>query len=571
MPISEILAGRNQLTERPIPERRYRFNRKEGDDTHAPVFVALTYDTRHLYTDSKGRTSPLLLLADDANEVIHVCSVDPEYDEANDWKSGIESLIQVPYPSIVDSSLVTTGEGTDSHCHQCMGLATIETADDSYIMFLSEPQVGYNYQKNTSGKYLNGRIDGVSARHVDKYPSRYPILYTLSITGSSNGVFDASNKDSFNYKVVEWAVVDAGNVSDVTALPTAANREGYTQCNIYADPSNTITAESYKNHRDNDEIGRGLTAYHGDLMTVGKWNGVDTLVTIDKKGQPLSYHPAFRNTDRLCGVQYLNGRTYVTMDRSSTDAHGRILAKFLTEQIDTARMIPLMSIEPFFFQPTTIAGINKRYDFEVTQDPDTGKTTYKRRVGTRDAMYAYGPDITLFQDRMAACFLDSLYTYRMAYFTFIVDGMPNDDIDIGSVLIGDYKIKKVTFKNIADVYSIRKVELTVDKDSIGTGTAQLKKLHEATHWVFFTATDPTNDTTDIVQMSEQNASGQGLPSGTIWAQTIEMATQPPYIAPDGEINFYVAVGIPSTYTDNVAVTTDDGPYIVPVITKCILG
>ena len=574
MPISEILAGRNQLTERPIPDRRYRFNMSVGDDMSKPVFVALTYDTRHTYVNGSGVASPILLLADDANEVIHLCSVDPDIDTQEELMAGIQSLRTVPYPHIVDSSLVTTGEDKDANCHQCMGLATIETPDDSYIMLLSEPQIGHNYTKeDATGNYKTGR-NGTQRGYTKDYPARYPILYKLALKGSLNGVFDSSNISAFDYEVVDWVVVDAGNVAstagvndETTVLPAtdsssnAYKREGYTQCNIYAEKDTTVVDRL--KHSQKDDIGRGLSAYHGDLLTIGKWNGVDSIITIDSTGQPLAQHPTFANSDRLCGIQYINGRTYTTMDGSSNpEINGRILAKFLTEQIDTARMVPLMSIEPFFFQPVAISKMNARNDFD-----DNGK----RRAGARDKTYAFGPDITIFQDRMAACFLNNLYTYRMAYFTFLVDGMPNDDIDMGSVLIGDYKIKKVTFKNIADVYNIRKIELTVDKGSVGTTTPMLRKLKEAMDWVFLTATDPTNDTTDIVKMSEQNASGNGLPSGTIWSQTLELATQPPYIAPDGEINFYMAVGIPATYTDNEAVSTDDGPYIIPMIVKCILG
>lgn len=487
MPNSEILAGRNLLTERPVPDQRFHdITSTSGDFTNKPVFVGITYDTRH--TDADG--SPLMVLADDANRRILYCN-----------STTMLIVVSFPYPRQINSSLTAF---EDRPTNKCYGIATLNEPDDCLLAFLSEPQ-------------------GLDS---DGETARYPILYYLR--------YNPQETDQEKKLVVEkWAVVDAGH-------PTNTPPASYTQC---TDTSNT-------------EFGKGMSEYHNDLLVVGKWKGVQTILTMDYHGQPLAHHPSFSNPDKVCGVQYINGRTYTTIDRSSDpDIGGRILAKFLTEQMDISRMVPLMSIEPFFLGPAKAE--------VLAPNDDTSK----------EERY-FGPDITIFQDRMGACYLDNVYTYRMAYLSFICNGVPNDDIDLGSVLIGDYKIQKVIVKNIADVYKMRNVTLTID-DSVIAATKP--KLKEAAKWVFLTATDPATETpaTDIVQMAEQNASTGTLPTGTIWAQSIALATEAPYIEPDGERAIWIGVGIPETYQSGTiqgeTVGVDDSPFIVPLTVRAKLG
>lgn len=484
MPSTEVLAGRNLLTERPVPDKRFHeITSTDGDFTSKPVFVGITYDTRH--TDSDG--SPLLILADDANRRILYCN-----------SVTMTIVVSFPYPRQINSSLTAFA---DHSTNKCYGIATLNEPDDCILAFLSEPQ-------------------GLDS---DGETARYPILYYMRYDPT------ASDPDS-RLKIEKWAVVDAGH-------PTETPSKSYTQC---TDTSNA-------------EFGKGMSEYHNDLLVVGKWKGVQTIMTMDYYGQPLAHHPCFTNPDKLCGVQYINGRTYTTMDRSADpDIGGRILAKFLTEQMDISRMVPLMSIEPFFLGPTKV---------EVASgDPTAMEERY------------FGPDIALFQDRMGACYLDNVYTYRMAYIAFICNGIPNDDIDIGSVLIGDYKIQKVTVKNIADIYKMRDVSLTIDDSTI---SASKPKLKEATKWVFLSTADPTTDTTDIVAMAKQNASSGTLPTGTIWKQSVALATEAPFIEPDGERIIWVAVGVPDTYQSSslqgTAVGVDDSPFIVPMVVRAKLG
>lgn len=517
MPNAEVLAGRNLLTERPVPDKQFRsLKSMSGDLVRKPVFVALAYDTRH--TDADG--SPLLILADDANRRILFC---------NSTTMAVVGTTY-EYPRQMDSSLTTV---TSQTVNRCYGLAILNEPDDCLLAFLSEPQGIGIYPSDTSRTFI-----------------RYPILYYLRYDplGATDPTVTMS---STRLKIEKWAVVDAGYMDSASA------EYAYTQHGIEAKPVGSVDPAPVQFKTTPDEFGRGLSEYHNDLLTIGKWRGVQTIMTIDYYGQPLSHHPGTANTDRLCGVQYINGRTYTTMDRTADpDIAGRILAKFLTEQMDISRMIPLMSIEPFFLGPSPA-------DVLKPDDDTTTETQY------------YGPDITIFQDRMAACFLDNVYIYRMAYIAFIVDGMPNDDIDIGSVLIGDYKIKKVVLKNIADVYKMRDVSLTVDDSQIDGATKP--KLKEATKWVFLSKEDPVaaGDTTDIVDMAEQNASGSGLPSGTIWSQTIALATNPPYIEPDGEVAFWVAVGVPELYQsapiNGESVGVDDSPFVVPLLVRAKLG
>lgn len=496
MPINEILAGRNLLTERPIPDKQYRgMSYVSGDSpvTRKPVFVALAYDTRHLAADNV----PYLYVADDANRKIITFN-----------SSTMDVISSSDYPSIVDSLLVENlhllndagAPLTDAYCRRCMGLAVLYDGDDSTIAFLSEPLLGTKTEGSTD------------------YP-RYPVLYYMKM-----------GEDQLLH-VENWTSVDAG----------PADAEGF------------VLLE-----KDN-ELGYGMSEYHGDLLTIGKYDGVPTIMTISRNGQPLAYHPAFTADDELCGVQYINGRTYTTMNyQTDVNVSSRILAKYLTEQIDSSRMVPLMSIEPFFIEPQQGVAL-KRLIPNYGDDMQT-KTYY------------YGPDITIFQDRMAACFMDNIYTFRMAYFAFIVDGQPNDDIDMGSVLIGDYKVKKVTLKNIADVYNMRDISLTVDKAGMDESKSRLR---EAADWVFFANQDPSTDPTDLVTLAKEHAQGVTLPTNTVWSPMIAMATQPPYLAPDGEIFFWVGIGIPEEYVNPTdagqPVSVDDGPYAVPVVMRAMLG
>lgn len=443
MPMSQILAGRNLLTERPIPDKRFANCRHLGweiqDEQH---LVGLTYVTKHR-APSTG--NPILVLAGDDNRKLYF--VDSVGSIGSDGQPELVPIASYDYPNLIEYALNTTP------VQKCYGIATLNEPEDCVIAFISEAQIDGN-----------------------------PILYHLRYNPQ------AATPDKQLY-IDKWYIIDAGGANNTVGFKDA---------------------------------GRGLSEYRNDLLAVGTWKGTDTVLQIDYYGMPLAYYPAFTNTDKLCGIQHINGRIYTTIDMSSDpDIGSRVLAKFLTEYIDKGRMVPLMSIEPFFLSN-------------------------------------FNGEITLFQDRMAACYSDMVYTYRMCYFMFIVDDLPNDDIDMGSVLIGDEKIKRVVFKNIADVYRLKDVDIKVDKSAIKEVPSPAS---EACDWVTLTLKDPEKHGGDT----------------TLWQSQIRMAPSAPYIEPDGEREFWIRVRVPEEYctlTDGAntrQVVVDDGPFCIPLVVKARVG
>lgn len=437
---AEILAGRNLLTERPIPDKRFDGLSKLSTEIAGETnLVALAYDTRHRNPDTQN---PILILAGDTNKKIYMCD--------SQTMQVIESF---NYPELKSAAAVqnTTAE----HCY---GLAILNEPTDCLIAFLSEKQIDDN-----------------------------PVLYHLRY--NPNG-----NTPGERLKIEKWFIVN-----------TAGGGNAF----------------------DFKDDGRGMSEYRNDLMVVGKWRGVDTLVNLDYYGMPLAYYPAFTAQDKLCGVQYINQRVYTTIDMSSDPEIGsRVLAKFLTEQIDRGRMVPLMSIEPFF-------------------------------------LTKFNGDITIFQDRMAACYADNVYTFRICYFMFITDDIPNDDIDMGSILIGDSKTKRIVLKNIADIYKLKDISISVDKAGVECpGGAANCPAKEACDWVKLTTIDP--------------AKHAGNPAS--WQSIITIATAPPYVEPDGEREFWVKCEIPERYMNLKLtngqprpVTVDDGPFVCPLAITARVG
>lgn len=264
---------------------------------------------------------------------------------------------------------------------------------------------------------------------------------------------------------------------------------------------------------------RGMSDYKGNLMILGKYNDINTIAYIDRNGMILAVYPTFEAIDDLRGVVHIHDRVYTTMD-GTTDARigGRYLAKFLSDEIDNVpgRMIPLPSIEPFF-------------------------------------IHNFFGDMTIYQDRMASCDRDRVYLYKMLYFCFIVDNMHMENIDMGSILIGDYKVKMIKLKNIADYYKIKDVNIIKTAVTCAAGESACP-ASEAVGWVKFALVDPAL-TVD--------------PS--IWTDTILLAETSPYLAPDGEQEFWVKIDVPVTYTNLTTVggtprpvDVDDGPFVVPL-------
>jgi len=266
---------------------------------------------------------------------------------------------------------------------------------------------------------------------------------------------------------------------------------------------------------------RGMTEYRGDFMILGRRNNKNTVFYIDQIGMPLaSYDNAFQTTDDLRGLLHIHSRIYTTMDRTADpQIGGRTLVKFITDEIDRqqGQMIPLPSIEPFFL--STFFG-----------------------------------DMTLYQDRMAACDHHKIYLYKMIYFTFLVDEIPNDDIEMGSILIGESKIKEVKIKNIADYYMLKDIVITKGT-VVCPGAAQHCPASEALSWVKMSTVDPTTDNSPL-----------------IWQDSIVLANTPNlFIRPDGELRFWVRITVPVAYTNledagGLArlVTVDDGPFAIPL-------
>lgn len=442
MPMSQILAGRNLLTERPVPDKRFSNLSMQIGDELGPEghLVGLTYITKH----RSPRGNPILVLAGDDNKKLYFA--DSVEVGANPQSPALQIIAAFDYPTLVEHIL------DPQPAQKCYGIATLHEAEDCVIAFISEPQIEGN-----------------------------PVLYHLR--------YDPQAATDKQLVIDKWFIIDTGGQGRPVGFK---------------------------------DSGRGLSEYRNDLLAVGTWKGTDTILQLDYYGMPLAYYPAFTNTDKLCGVQHINGRVYTTIDMSSDpDIGSRVLAKFLTEYIDKGRMVPLMSIEPFFLN-------------------------------------AFNGEITLFQDRMAACYADMVYTFRMCYFMFIVDELPNDDIDMGSVLIGDEKIKRVVFKNIADIYKLKDVIIKVDRSAI---KATKSKEAEACDWVMLTTLDPANHAGDP----------------TAWGYQITLATTAPYIEPDGEREFWLRVRVPEEYstildgTTPVPVTVDDGPFVVPLVVRARVG
>lgn len=275
-----------------------------------------------------------------------------------------------------------------------------------------------------------------------------------------------------------------------------------------------------------DATHRGMTEYKGNLMILGTYNSVNTVTYIDRNGMILAVHPTFDAADDLRGVVHIHDRVYTTMDGTTDSRIGsRYLAKFLTDEIDKVpgRMIPLPAIEPFF-------------------------------------THNFFGDLTIYQDRMAACDRDRVYLYKMLYFCFIVDNMHMENIDMGSILIGDYKVKMVKLKNIADYYKIKDVSIVKSAVTCPGGETHCP-ASEAVAWVKFSLTDPstTSDT-------------------SIWDDTIILANSAPYLAPDGEQEFWVRIDVPINYANLVTVggtprpvDVDDGPFVVPLEITAKIG
>jgi len=263
---------------------------------------------------------------------------------------------------------------------------------------------------------------------------------------------------------------------------------------------------------------RGMTEYKGDLMVIGMWKGNVTVAWMNKNGQILAIFPDITTALDPRGLLHMHDRVFTCLDGSSDpNINGRYLGKFLSDLLDNkpGAMIPLLSIEPFFFP-------------------------------------SFAGDMTLYQDNMAACDRDVVYLYKMLYFCFVIDNMFVDDIDMGSVLIGDYKIKYVKFKNIADKYSLK--DVIISKGSVVCpGSATHCPASEAIRWVKMSVTDPVSTTDE-----------------TIWQDTIYFATQKPWIYPDGEKEFWIKIDIPVNYPNLTtggiprAVDVDDGPFCVPL-------
>ncbi len=276
-----------------------------------------------------------------------------------------------------------------------------------------------------------------------------------------------------------------------------------------------------------ESANRGMTEYKGDLMVIGKYKGNTTFAWLSRNGQILAHYPDVTTADSPKGLLHMHDRVFSCMDATSDpDVGGRYLGKFLTDNIDKkpGTFVKLMSIEPFF-----LSGFNG--------------------------------DLSLFQDNMAACDKDIVYTYKMLYFCFVFDNMFTDDIDMGSVLIGDYKIKRGKLKNIADKYSLKDVQITTGT-VICPGAVSNCPAKEALAWVKMSTVDPETTNDD-----------------TIWSDTIYFATTRPWIYPDGEREFWIKVDVPTTYAaltvENTStprpVEVDDGPFVVPLNISAKVG
>lgn len=272
---------------------------------------------------------------------------------------------------------------------------------------------------------------------------------------------------------------------------------------------------------------RGMTEFKGDLMLIGAYQGQTTFAHINKYGQVLAIHRDVQTSDDPRGLLHMHDRVFSCMnDTTDPDIGGRYLGKFLTPTIEKVpgAFIPLLAIEPFFL-PT------------------------------------FSGDLTLYQDNMAACTSDCVYVFKMIYFVFIVDDMATDDIDMGSVLIGDFKVKKIKFKNISDKYTLK--DVTISKGSVTCpGGAEHCPASEAVTWATLSLTDPDTST-----------------DPGIWVDTITFAQDRPYMNADAEVPFWIKLEIPTYYTNLFLpggtsprpVDPSDSPFVIPLDLSARLG
>lgn len=268
----------------------------------------------------------------------------------------------------------------------------------------------------------------------------------------------------------------------------------------------------------------GMTEYKNDFMLIGKINDITTITILSKEGQILAQHPEFTAEDDLRGVCHNHMRVYTTINGAAHPEIGnRYLAKFLTDIISKENMVPILGLEPFFF--TDFSG-----------------------------------NLAVYQDQMIAVDKLTVYKYKISYIMFIVNNYPNDDIDLGTTLIGEEKIVRVILKNVADYYRLKDIVLS-KADIVCPGGATDCVATECAEWVKLSTTNPET----------------APDPDTIWQDQIVFSSLPPYTAPDGENEFWVKVSIPVNYTTLVEggnprpVSVEDGPFVVTLNVQAKVG
>lgn len=268
----------------------------------------------------------------------------------------------------------------------------------------------------------------------------------------------------------------------------------------------------------------GMTEYKNDFMLIGKVGGTTTITILSKDGQILAQHPEFTIEDDIRGVCHNHMRVYTTINGTSHPEIGnRYLAKFLTDIISKENMVPILGLEPFFFSD-------------------------------------FSGNLAVYQDQMIAVDKVTVYKYKISYIMFIVDNYPNDDIDLGTALIGEEKVVRVVLKNVADYYRLKDIVLS-KADIVCPGGATDCVASECADWI---------------KLSSVNPETAADPT-TIWQDQIILSSLPPYMAPDGENEFWVKISIPVNYTNLLEggnprpVGVEDGPFVVTLNVQAKVG
>lgn len=166
-----------------------------------------------------------------------------------------------------------------------------------------------------------------------------------------------------------------------------------------------------------------------------KWN--DSYTGLTKKG--FLYYSVGGN----------NGEVVYEMNES-----GQILQSFAVEQKSKG----ILFLNGHFYVPT----LGSTFGFLNKYKPNFAASTMFKFQGIEPfSMIGFSGDLDSNKDTAWAVSGKTIYQYRILYYAFIVDGMPYSDIDLEVIKAGGEKTKEVIFKNIADIFALDGITLSI--------------------------------------------------------------------------------------------------------------